>query len=84
MKKRLTALSCTLALLLTMMVVPAWAGESFFLSINDTLPPASTQTTPIQYGGWIYVPMGAFNSRVTGVNLGVYCGLTDGDQSLVF
>ena len=34
MKKRLTALSCTLALLLTMMVVPAWAGESFFLSIN--------------------------------------------------
>lgn len=84
MKKRLAGLACTLALLLTMMVVPAWAGETFFLSINDTLPPASNQTTPIQYGGWIYVPMGAFNSRVTGVNLGVYCGLTDGDQSLVF
>lgn len=84
MKKRFTALACTLALLLTMMVVPAWAGETFFLSINDTLPSGSSQTTPIQYGGWIYVPIGAFNSRVTGVNLGVYCGLTDGDQSLVF
>lgn len=84
MKKKLAALLCALSLLLTILTVPAWAGESFFLSINDTLPPGSTQTTPIQSGGWIYVPMGVFNSRVTGVNLGVYCGLTDGNQNLVF
>ena len=84
MKKRLLTLACTLALVLSLMIVPASASETFFLGINDTLPVGSTQITPIQYNGWVYVPMGVFNSRVTGVNLGVYCGLTDNDQSLVF
>ena len=84
MKKRLLTLVCALALVLSLMIVPAAATETFFLGINDTLPVGSTQITPIQYNGWVYVPMGVFNSRVTGVNLGVYCGLTDNDQSLVF
>lgn len=84
MKKRLLTVVCTLALVLSLVTVPASASETFFLGINDTLPVGSTQITPIQYNGWVYVPMGVFNSRVTGVNLGVYCGLTDNDQSLVF
>lgn len=84
MKKRLLTLVCALALVLSLMIVSAAATETFFLGINDTLPVGSTQITPIQYNGWVYVPMGVFNSRVTGVNLGVYCGLTDNDQSLVF
>lgn len=84
MKKRLLTVVCTLALVLSLVTVPASASETFFLGINDTLPAGSTQITPIQYNGWVYVPMGVFNSRVTGVNLGVYCGLTDNDQSLVF
>ena len=40
MKKKLTALLCTAALLLSLLAVPASAGNSlFFLSLNDTLAP---------------------------------------------
>lgn len=84
MQKRFAALLCTLALGLGLLTLPASASTSlFFLSINDTLPNQSAQTTPIQSGGWIYVPANIFSSRVTGVNLGVYYGLTNNDTSLV-
>lgn len=85
MKKKLTALVCTAALLLSLLAVPASAGNGlFFLSINDALVPQSTQTTPIQHSGWIYVPITAFSSRVTGVNLGIYYGFSENNDSLVF
>lgn len=85
MKRRLTALICALTLALGLVCLPAAAGdELFFLSINDTLPAASPQITPIQSGGWIYVPCSVFSSRVTGVNLGVYYGFTDNGVNLVF
>lgn len=85
MKKKLISLVCTAALLLSLLAVPASAGSSlFFLSINDTLASQSAQTTPIQHSGWIYVPVTAFSSRVTGVNLGVYYGFSENNESLVF
>ena len=49
MKPRKTALSllCAVALTLTLLVVPSSAsGSLFFLSLNDTPPAQSTQTTP--------------------------------------
>lgn len=85
MKKKLTALLCTAALLLSLLAVPASAGNSlFFLSLNDTLAPQSAQTTPIQHGGWVYVPVTAFSSRVTGVNFGIYYGFSESGDNLMF
>lgn len=84
MKPRKTALSllCAVALTLTLLVVPSSAsGSLFFLSLNDTLPAQSTQTTPIQYNGWVYVPVNVFSSRTTGINFGVYYG-GDGEWQL--
>ena len=84
MKKKLIALLCTLALVLPLLPGPATASGLFFLGLNDTLVPNSAQTTPIQSGGWVYVPVTAFNSRVTGVNFGVYYGITENNESLIF
>ena len=55
----------------------------FFLSLNDTLPAQSTQTTPIQYNGWVYVPVNVFSSRITGINFGVYYGVTENGSSIL-
>ena len=86
MKRIKTALSlvCALALTFTLLVVPSSAsGNLFFLSVNDTLPAQSAQTTPIQHGGWVYVPVNVFSSRATGINLGVYYGITENADSVV-
>lgn len=88
MKKSLKSaisLVCAMALTLTLLVMPSSASEElFFLSINDTLAVQSSQTTPIQHSGWIYVPVSVFNSNVTGVNFGVYYGFTNNNETLVF
>lgn len=83
--KSALALLCALAVSLSLLVVPSSAaGNLFFLSLNDTLLAQSAQTTPIQYSGWIYVPVNVFSSRVTGINFGIYYGFTDNDNNLVF
>lgn len=81
MKKKLIALFCILALSLPLVPGPASASGLFFLGLNDTLVPQSSQTTPIQANGWVYMPITVFNSRVTGVNLEVYYSL--GDNQLI-
>lgn len=82
--KKLLALLCAVAVGLTLLVLPSSAtGSIFFLSLNDTLPAQSVQTAPIQSSGWVYVPTGVFNNRTTGINFGVYYGLTDNNESLV-
>ena len=64
MKKMLRyalSLLCAAALSLSLLVLPSSASSDlFFLSVNDTLAEQSTQTTPVQYNGWIYVPVTAF------------------------
>ena len=83
--KKFLALLCAVAVGLTILVLPSSAtGSIFFLSLNDTLPAQSVQTAPIQSSGWVYVPTGVFNSRTTGINFGIYYGLTDNNESLVF
>lgn len=84
MKKRLAAVFCTLALVLGLSINPVSADTKiFFLALNDTLPAAEAQITPIQSGGWIYVPVTVFNSRVSGVNFGISYGFTENNQSLI-
>ena len=85
MKKRITALLCALVLALGLFPLTVSADESlYFLSLNDTLPAASPQITPIESGGWVYVPATVFNNRTTGVNFGVYYGITDDGTTLTF
>ena len=85
MKKRLLSLLAALALALGLLSLPAAADEDlFFLALNDTLPAASAQITPLQHSGWIYVPASVFNSRVSGVNFGVYYGFIEDNSKLVF
>ena len=84
MTKKLAALVCTLALLLSLLPAPASASGLFFLGLNDTLAPQSTQTTPIQSGGWVYIPVTALSSRVTGVNFGVYYGFTENNEIIFY
>ena len=84
MKKRLAAVLCTLALILGLCVSTVSADTKlFFLALNDTLPAAESQITPIQSGGWIYVPVTVFNSRVSGVYLGISYGFTENNRSLI-
>ena len=84
MKKRLVTLLCTLGLLLGLCVYPVSADTKiFFLALNDTLPAAESRITPIQSGGWIYVPITVFNSRVSGVSFGINYGFTENNQSLI-
>ncbi len=85
MKKRVLAILCVLVLSLPLFVQSSAAsGQLFFLSLNDTLPTNTLQTTPIEYGGWIYVPTTVFNSRVTGTHFSIYYGLTEENESLIF
>ena len=85
MKKKLLALLCALAIAAGLLTVPASAaGGIFFLSLNDTLPAQSLQTTPIQYNGWIYVPANIFSSRVTGINFGVYYGVNENNELIFY
>lgn len=85
MKKKLAAFLCAAILVLSIGTVSSSASNQlFFLSLNDTLPTLTAQTTPIQYNGWVYVPVNVFNSRLTTVNFGFYYGLTDHDTKLVF
>lgn len=85
MKKKLLALLCALAIAAGLLTAPASAaGSIFFLSLNDTLPAQSLQTTPIQHNGWIYVPANIFSSRVTGINFGVYYGVNEDDELIFY
>lgn len=84
MKKRLAAALCALALVLGLCVYPASADTKiFFLALNDALPASESQITPIQSGGWIYVPVTVFNSQISGVNFGINYGFTENNQSLI-
>ena len=84
MKKRFAAVFCALSLILGLCVCPVSADTKiFFLALNDTLPAAESQITPIQSGGWIYVPVTVFNSRVSGVYLGISYGFTENNRSLI-
>ena len=83
--KTIVSFLCAAALALTLLVMPSSAsGGLYFLSLNDTLPAQSVQMTPVQYSGWVYVPVNVFNSQSTGVNFGLYYGLTENNTKLVF
>ena len=81
-KKKLAALACTVVLILSLLPGQASASGLYFLGLNDTLAPQSSQTTPITSGGTPYLPVTALNSRVTGVNFGIYYAFGEDGNTL--
>lgn len=85
MKKKMAALFCAAAVVLSLLVIPSSANSSlFFLAVNDQVVSLSSQTMPVKSGGWIYVPVSVFSSRTTNVNLGVFYGFSENKDSLTF
>lgn len=78
-KNRLSALLCTLAILCAL-AVPA-AGSSgntpvYLLAANDKFCDLPGGALPLAVGGTIYIPYSTFDRNLTGVDLGVYYGIT--------
>ncbi|MCI2106129.1 MAG: hypothetical protein LKK00_05345 [Intestinimonas sp.] len=79
MKRAMAVLLCAalaLALLLPAngQANAAWDDNIIFMAANYTLMPLNEDTMPLMVGGTVYVPYTLFDSRVTGVDLGVYNG----------
>lgn len=78
MKKRILAFFAAAALILAL-ALPA-AGTSnepvYLLAVNDRMCDLPNGTLPISIGGIIYVPYTVFDKDSSGVDLGVYYGIS--------
>lgn len=78
-KKRLTTLFCLLALFCAL-CLPARGSSSgttvYLLAANDKYCDFSNDALPLSVGGVIYIPYTTFDRHATGVDLGVYYGIT--------
>lgn len=76
MKKRIPALLCALALVCAL-ALPALGSSStpvYLLAANDKF--CDLGVLPVAINGVIYVPYSTFDRNLTGVDLGVYYGIT--------
>ena len=72
MRRRLTALLCALVLLLGSLPARAITeADIYFVAVNIKLLPLGADTAPIWVNGEIYVPASVFDSRETGMDLGI-------------
>jgi len=74
-KKRLAALFCALAIFCAL-VLPAWGSSGstvYLLAVNDKFYDGYR---PVAINGVIYIPYTVFDRNATGVDLGVYYGIT--------
>ncbi len=76
---RLLAAALCLGLLIP---PPARAAEVYFTSLNDSLLQLTPETMPFWSGGGLYVPYTVFDSRDTGIDLGLNCAY-ERDKSTV-
>lgn len=51
--------------------LPARAADVCFTSINDSLLRLTAEGMPFWWEGWLYVPYNVFDSRATGIDLGL-------------
>ncbi|WP_251445229.1 hypothetical protein [Vermiculatibacterium agrestimuris] len=78
MKRRFGTLLCAAALLLAL-AIPANSVSSepvYLLAVNDRMCDLPNGTLPISNGGVIYVPYTVFDKDSSGVDLGVYYGIS--------
>lgn len=75
---RATALLCALALVCAL-VLPVWGAPStpvYLLVANDKFCDLPGNALPVAINGIIYIPYSTFDRNLTGVDLGVYYGIT--------
>lgn len=75
---RIPALLCALALVCSL-VLPAWGAPStpvYLLVANDKFCDLPGGALPVAINGIIYIPYSTFDRNLTGVDLGVYYGIT--------
>lgn len=75
---RIPALLCALALVCAL-VLPAWGAPStpvYLLVANDKFCDLPGGALPVAINGIIYIPYSTFDRNLTGVDLGVYYGIT--------
>lgn len=73
--RRLPALLCALAILCAL-ALPAWGSSNtvvYLLALNDKF---YDSYLPVAVNGVIYIPYSTFDRTATGVDLGVYYGIT--------
>ena len=76
--RRLPALLCALALVCAL-VLPVWGVPStpvYLLAANDKFCDLPGGALPVAINGIIYIPYSTFDRNLTGVDLGVYYGIT--------
>lgn len=76
--RRLPALLCALALA-CVLVIPVSGSSStpvYLLAANDKFCDLPGGALPVAIGGVIYIPYSTFDRNLTGVDLGVYYGIT--------
>ncbi len=77
-KRRFSAFLCALVLLCTL-AVPAWGSSNtpvYLLAANDKFCDLPGGALPMAVGKVIYIPYSIFDRNLTGVDLGVYYGIT--------
>lgn len=76
--RRLPALLCALALVCAL-ILPVWGVPStpvYLLAANDKFCDLPGGALPVAINGIIYIPYSTFDRNLTGVDLGVYYGIT--------
>lgn len=82
-KCRFTALLCALVLLCTLMPIRVSAASVYLMALNDKMCDLPGGLLPVPVNGALSVPYSVFDNTMTGVDLGVYYGLSqDGDPIL--
>ena len=78
--KQLSAALLAFVLLLALSIPQGTASASsyYFTALNEKLQPLTNSTMPVlvktSRSSTLYIPISLFDSRATGVDLGVYCG----------
>ncbi len=78
--KQLSAALLAFVLLLALSLPQGTASASsyYFTALNEKLQPLTNSTMPVlvktSRSSTLYIPLSLFDSRATGVDLGVYCG----------
>ena len=83
LKRRFTAILCALVLLCTLLPSRASASTVYLMALNDKMCDLPNGLLPVYVNGSLYVPYTTFDNAATGVDLGVYYGLSQDNGTIL-